>query len=75
MEKMKELDADAYQYLMDINLELWCRFKFDPEVCCPDNTNNFTESWNATLGLDRVRPILSLLEGIAIVVHIVLLNT
>ncbi|KAL2906380.1 Dystrophin-related protein 2 [Bienertia sinuspersici] len=64
MENMKGLDAGAYNYLMDINLDLWPRFKFDPSICCGDNTNNFTESWNATLGLDRVRPIMGLLEVI-----------
>ncbi|KAL2937962.1 ATP synthase subunit b [Bienertia sinuspersici] len=64
MEKIHKLSAEAYQYLMNIDLSLWARFKFDPNVSCSDNTNNFTESWNATLGLDRVRPIMGLLEAI-----------
>lgn len=63
MDKIRALDAAAYQYLIDADVNLWARFKFDPSVSCADNTNNFTESWNATLGLDRLRPILSLMEG------------
>lgn len=63
MDKIRALDAAAYQYLIDADVGLWARFKFDPSVSCADNTNNFTESWNATLGLDRLRPILSLMEG------------
>ncbi|KAL2925549.1 Glycine--tRNA ligase beta subunit [Bienertia sinuspersici] len=63
MEKMQKLSAEAYQYLMNIDLNLWAKFKFNPNVSCADNTNNITESWNATLGLDRVRPIIGLLKG------------
>lgn len=63
MDEMKKQDAVAYQYLIDIELSLWSRFKFDPKLCCAENTNNCTESFNATLGLDRVKPILGLLEG------------
>lgn len=63
MEQIRKLDAAAYHYLMDIPLQQWSRWKFDPSICSGDNTNNFTESFNATLGLDRVRPILGLLEG------------
>lgn len=63
MTQMKKLNMEAYQYLMDVDLQLWARFKFNPDVCAPDNTNNFTESFNATLGLDRVKPMLTLAEG------------
>lgn len=63
MQEMKKLSADAYQYLKAIPLELWARFKFDPSVCSLDNTYNFTESFNATLGMDRVKPMLTLAEG------------
>ncbi|KAL2943671.1 Zinc transporter 9 [Bienertia sinuspersici] len=60
MDKMKGLDPAAYHYLREIDLKLWTRFKFDPTICCDDNTNNFTESFNATLGLDRVLPIMTI---------------
>ncbi|KAL2931456.1 Protein FAR1-RELATED SEQUENCE 6 [Bienertia sinuspersici] len=60
MDKMKGLDPAAYHYLREIDLKLWTRFKFDPTIRCDDNTNNFTESFNATLGLDRVLPIMTI---------------
>ncbi|KAL2927480.1 Dihydrolipoyllysine-residue acetyltransferase component of acetoin cleaving system [Bienertia sinuspersici] len=63
MQEMRKLDAAAYPYLMDIDLNMWARFKFDPKICCADNTNNFIESFNATLGLDRIRPIMGLMEA------------
>lgn len=63
MKSIKTHSAAAYQYLMDIPLESWATFKFDTVVCCEENTSNFVESFNSTLGLDRNKPILSLLEG------------
>ncbi|XP_056688620.1 uncharacterized protein [Spinacia oleracea] len=44
--------------------EKWSKHKFDPNVCCDSNTSNFVESFNSTLGVDRCRPVLTLLEGI-----------
>lgn len=41
----------------------WSKHKFDPNVCNDTNTSNFVESFNSTLGIDRCRPILTLLEG------------
>ncbi|XP_074378220.1 uncharacterized protein LOC141719744 [Apium graveolens] len=42
----------------------WSKHKFDPNVCNDSNTSDFVESFNSTLGIDRCRPILTLLEGI-----------
>ncbi|KAL2896041.1 Protein FAR1-RELATED SEQUENCE 8 [Bienertia sinuspersici] len=42
----------------------WTKHKFDPAIKCDVNKTNFVESFNATLGVDRCRPILTLLEGI-----------
>lgn len=33
-------------------------------MCNDSNTSNFVESFNSTLGIDRCRPILTLVEGI-----------
>lgn len=41
----------------------WSKHKFDPNVCNDSNTSNFVESFNSTLGIDRCRPVLTLLEG------------
>ncbi|KAL2945019.1 Small ribosomal subunit biogenesis GTPase RsgA [Bienertia sinuspersici] len=42
----------------------WTRHKFDSKICSEENKTNFVESFNATLGVDRCRPILTLLEGV-----------
>lgn len=41
----------------------WTKHKFDSSICCDSNTSNFVESFNSTLGVDRCRPVLTLLEG------------
>ena len=38
--------------------------KFDAELKCDINKKNFVESFNATLGTDRCKPVLTLLDGI-----------
>ncbi|KAL2930197.1 Copper-exporting P-type ATPase [Bienertia sinuspersici] len=42
----------------------WTKHKFDPLIKCDVNNTNFVESFNATLGIDRARPVTTLLEGI-----------
>ncbi|XP_074274033.1 uncharacterized protein LOC141597467 [Silene latifolia] len=44
--------------------ECWTKHKFDPNICSDENTSNFVESFNSTLGVHRCNPVLSLLEGI-----------
>ncbi|XP_074315350.1 uncharacterized protein LOC141651544 [Silene latifolia] len=44
--------------------ETWARYRFDPRVSNDENTSNFVESFNSTLGIHRNNPVLSLLEGI-----------
>ena len=41
----------------------WSKQSFDPTVCYDENKTNFVESFNATLGVDRSKPVLTLLEG------------
>ncbi|XP_063946158.1 uncharacterized protein LOC135151558 [Daucus carota subsp. sativus] len=66
MERLKEVGGDS---VMKFFAELgdpagWSKHKFDPNVCNDSNTSNFVESFNSTLGIDRCRPVLTLLEGI-----------
>ncbi|XP_063935333.1 uncharacterized protein LOC108226826 isoform X1 [Daucus carota subsp. sativus] len=66
MEKLKEVGGDS---VMKFFAELgdpagWSKHKFDPNVCNDSNTSNFVESFNSTLGIDRCRPVLTLLEVI-----------
>ncbi|KAL2938066.1 putative membrane protein insertion efficiency factor [Bienertia sinuspersici] len=42
----------------------WSKHAFDPNVKSDVTKTNFVESFNGTLGIDRCRPILTLLEGI-----------
>ncbi|KAL2924588.1 Protein FAM90A27P [Bienertia sinuspersici] len=44
------------------NQSKWTKHKFDPYVCSDINTSNFVESFNSTLGVDRCRPVLTLLK-------------
>ncbi|VFQ87781.1 unnamed protein product [Cuscuta campestris] len=65
MEKIKEEDADAYDWLMDNEPhEHWARHKFDPALKCDDNTNNFVESFNKAIISHRAKPTLQMLEEI-----------
>ncbi|XP_021751646.1 uncharacterized protein LOC110717301 [Chenopodium quinoa] len=42
----------------------WSKHKFNTELKCDVNVTNFVESFNATLGLDRSRPVMTLLESV-----------
>lgn len=54
----------AIKWLKDIGpLDRWTRWLFDPQLSSDENTNNFVESFNSTIGADRSGPILTLLEG------------
>lgn len=65
MERLrKEGKAPVMKWFADLgNQSKWTKHKFDPSVCCDVNTSNFVESFNSTLGVDRCRPVLTLLEG------------
>ncbi|XP_021714775.1 uncharacterized protein LOC110682754 isoform X2 [Chenopodium quinoa] len=55
----------AVKWFKDIGpLDRWTRWKFDCQLSCDENTNNFVESFNNTIGVDRSCPILTLLEGV-----------
>lgn len=41
----------------------WSKHAFSEHVKSDVNKTNFVESFNSTLGIDRCRPILTLLEG------------
>ncbi|KAL2932689.1 Altered inheritance of mitochondria protein 23 mitochondrial [Bienertia sinuspersici] len=54
----------AVKWLKEVGpLERWARWMFNTELCSDENTNNFVESFNSTIGVDRTYPILNLLEG------------
>ena len=65
LEKIREKDPGAYHWLRgNEKLELWARFKFDTNLKCDDNTNNFLESFNHAIVKFRDLPSLTMLEEI-----------
>ena len=64
MEAIDGADPKAREWLADIgDQSRWSKHDFDPLVCCDENKTNFVESFNATLGVDRSKPVLTSLEG------------
>ncbi|KAL2942636.1 hypothetical protein RDABS01_030986 [Bienertia sinuspersici] len=65
MERIEKENRLARIWLANLgDQSRWTRHKFDPKICSEENKSNFVESFNATLGIDRCRPVLTLLEGI-----------
>ncbi|XP_021714857.1 uncharacterized protein LOC110682820 [Chenopodium quinoa] len=66
MEKLQKVGGDdVMSWFADLGEQSkWSKHAFDPNVCNDSNTSNFVESFNSTLGVNRCRPILTLLEGI-----------
>ncbi|KAL2933240.1 Serine/threonine-protein kinase BtrW, partial [Bienertia sinuspersici] len=64
-EVQKNAGLGAVKWFRDLGpLDRWTRFRFEPSLCCDENTNNFVESFNNTIGVDRTSPVLTMLEGI-----------
>lgn len=64
MEQIQKHKESARIWLANLgDQERWTKHKFDPSFKCDVNKTNFVESFNATLGTDRSRPILTLLES------------
>ncbi|XP_021759135.1 uncharacterized protein LOC110724045 [Chenopodium quinoa] len=65
MEKMQKVNPPGRIWFSKLGEQKrWTKHKFNPELKCDVNKSNFVESFNATLGIDRCRPVLTLLEGI-----------
>ncbi|XP_021849008.1 uncharacterized protein [Spinacia oleracea] len=65
MEQIDKVGKGGRLWLAKLgNQARWSKHKFNVATKCDVNTSNFVESFNATLGIDRCRPVLTLLEGI-----------
>jgi SWIM zinc finger len=65
MKELDKADPNGKKWLADLGpQDRWTKHKFDAELKCDVNKTNFVESFNATLGTDRCKPVLTLLEGI-----------
>ena len=63
MQTLQKVNPEAREWLADLrDQSTWTKHKFYPVVACDVNQSNFVESFNATLGIDRCRPVLTLLE-------------
>ena len=64
MERIKNINIDAWRYLANIPKCNWARHAFSVEIKCDHVTNNFTESFNAWVGELRGKNILALADGL-----------
>ncbi|KAL2895101.1 hypothetical protein RDABS01_011010 [Bienertia sinuspersici] len=63
MEGLKKANLASLVWLSTLGEQSrWSKHKFDPTIKCEVNKTNFVESFNTTLGVDRCRPVLTLLE-------------
>ncbi|KAL5819097.1 hypothetical protein ACOSQ4_022939 [Xanthoceras sorbifolium] len=62
MAKLKEVHADAHDYMMGINLHNLCVHLFDRHVKSEHTTNNITEGFNSWIDKYRGLPALLMLE-------------
>ena len=64
MEKMKEKDDSAYNWLMSLDRYHWCTHAFSSRLKCNKLLNNISESFNSTIKDSREKPILTLLKEV-----------
>ncbi|KAI9160652.1 hypothetical protein LWI28_010346 [Acer negundo] len=62
--KLKEVNEDAYNYMMGIPLQHWALHAFDYYVKSEHTTNNLSECFNGWVDKYRAQPTLSLMESI-----------
>ena len=63
MKRMKEHNAEAHAYMMNIPLLTWARHSFYPKAHSDHITNTICESFNQWVGKFRSKHILGLLEN------------
>ncbi|KAL2895035.1 Poly [ADP-ribose] polymerase [Bienertia sinuspersici] len=65
MEQMDKVGKGGTLWLAKLGDQArWTKHKFNAATKCDSNNSNFIESFNATLSIERCRPVLTLLEGI-----------
>ncbi|TXG69639.1 hypothetical protein EZV62_004574 [Acer yangbiense] len=64
MQKIWNLDKEAYNYMMEYDPKHWSRHAFDPYICTDHVTNNITKCWNGVINKFRRQPALTMLESI-----------
>ncbi|KAM1346514.1 hypothetical protein ACFX13_036556 [Malus domestica] len=64
MEKLKELDEEAYKWLKKRDPNMWARHRFSLKIKCDMLLNNLCECFNSWILAARDKPILTMLEMI-----------
>ncbi|GKE69395.1 hypothetical protein Tco_1527467, partial [Tanacetum coccineum] len=66
MDDLKYIDLEAYEYLVAINLNSWCRAFFNLNVKCATFENSISKSYHKAILLQRLKLIITMLEDIRI---------
>ena len=66
MQDMKELDKEAWEYLIDIQPTQWTKSHFTPRAISNCYVNNLSESFNSMILETRDKPIITMLEWIRV---------
>ncbi|XP_014494949.1 uncharacterized protein LOC106756857 [Vigna radiata var. radiata] len=64
MGELKNLNVDAFNWLMGIPTKSWCKHAFSAYSRCDVLINNLSESFNSTILLARDKPIITMMEWI-----------
>jgi hypothetical protein len=64
MNEMKVVNFNAYEWLLKIPTKCWCKHAFPFYSRCDVLMNNLSESFNATILLQRDKPIITMFEWI-----------
>ncbi|XP_017416609.1 uncharacterized protein LOC108327414 [Vigna angularis] len=66
MRNMKDINLDAFKYLLVIPPRFWSRSRFTSRSQCDTLVNNICEAFNSVLVDSRFKPIISMLEDIRV---------
>ncbi|GKA43925.1 hypothetical protein Tco_0736649 [Tanacetum coccineum] len=66
MDDLKYINLEAYEYLVARNPNSWCRAFFILNVKCAAFENGISESYHKAILLQRLKPIITMLEDIRI---------
>ena len=64
MNRMKEKEVNAYNWLMNVDTFHWCTHAFSPRPKCDKLLNNISESFNTAIKSSREKPNLTLLDEV-----------
>ncbi|XP_021722676.1 uncharacterized protein LOC110690155 [Chenopodium quinoa] len=65
MVRLKKANPLALEWFSKLGPQsVWSKHAFNPAIKSDVNKLNFVESFNSTLGLDRCKPVITLLEGV-----------